>query len=363
MTHPISLALLTLTLAPAAPQADGWERVERRLGAMGTSLRLVVEAPDRPQALASSELAAQAVERAEARLSTWREGSELARLNRSPVGRSVELSPELARELAEARAIWQLTAGAFDPSVGGWVEAWGLRTGGRRPSAEEIDSARVPGGLAALTLEGERATRTSERLTLEEGGFGKGAGLDAAARALAGSRTRGWLDLGGQVLLFGAHDGPQAFGVADPLDRAREVVSVSIDAGSLATSGNSERGIVVAGERLGHLLDPRLGRPAPDFGSVTVHAAGGLRADALATGLFVLGAEAALELASREPGVAVLVLEPLPDGALRLRSAGTWAHAPEILDPRVRVEPYVPAARGDELPPTAGTPTTRESQR
>ena len=90
--------------------------------------------------------------------------------------------------------------------------------------------------------------------------------------------------------------------LADPRDRQRAVARIEIPSGSVATSGNSERGVVVDGRRIGHLLDPRTGRPAPDFGSLTVWAPTALEADCLATGLYVLGPEAALAWAERHPG-------------------------------------------------------------
>ncbi|HYV41467.1 MAG TPA: FAD:protein FMN transferase, partial [Thermoanaerobaculia bacterium] len=57
--------------------------------------------------------------------------------------------------------------------------------------------------------------------------------------------------------------------------------------------------IFVAGRRIGHLLDPRTGHPAPDFGSVTVVAPSAFAADILSTAFFVLGPEKGLELSRR----------------------------------------------------------------
>src|SRR5262245_26392913 len=124
----LPVALLPLLLGPSrqvpvppAASAHATEdtgRVERRLAAMGTWLELSVRAGDRAAALAGSERAVRALEACEARLSTWRDDSELARLNRAPVDEWQELSPELAADLARAREFWLATGGAFDPGLG-----------------------------------------------------------------------------------------------------------------------------------------------------------------------------------------------------------------------------------------------------
>jgi thiamine biosynthesis lipoprotein len=318
------------------PQSGAPVRLERHLAAMGTSLTIQVEAPDRATAVAASEAALRAVQACEERLSTWRDDSELARLNAAAVGEVFALSGPLRRDLELAREVHVQTGGAFDPAVGGLVEVWGLRTGGRVPGETELLAAQVPGGFAALRLEDGGAVRTHPGLRLEEGGFGKGVGLDEARAALvAAGASAATVDLGGQVLAFGSDF---AWEVAHPCEREHAVLRVEVPAGSLASSGNSERGLLVDGVRIGHLLDPRSGRPAPDFGSVTVWAADAARADALATGLFVLGPEAALALAARD-GLHVLVLEPCADGALRARATGHLARSAQPLDARVRLEP------------------------
>ena len=308
-----------LCLACAAPAPDPGEgRVLRRLTSMGTGLSVEVVAGDRAAALRASEQAVRALEGTEGRLSTWGEESELARLNAAPVGAPVELSAELASELGRARELWQRTDGAFDPGVGALVAAWDLRGSGRLPASGERAAALEASGLRHLTLEGARATRRHAGLSVEEGGFGKGAGLDHALDALraAGARSA-VLDLGGQVALLGT--GPFEVEVAHPRERDRVVLTLRVPAGSVATSGNSERGRVVDGTPVGHLLDPRNGVPAHDFGSVTVWAPSALDADALSTALFVLGPDAALELASQLPDVEALLLEVRPDGSISAR--------------------------------------------
>jgi len=329
----LAAGLLLSACASAPPRAA---TVERRVMSMGTSLEIEVEAADRAAALAASERALEALEAAEARLSTWREGTELARLNQAPAGEPQKLSPALARDLAAVRSCWEETAGAFDPAVGALVRAWGLRAGGRRPDEAERRAAVAAGDFAALRLEdGGIAVRERADLVLEEGGWGKGAGLADALSALerAGA-ARASLDLGGQVAVLGRG---WTVPVADPRCRDRSVAELSIDGGSVSTSGNSERGIVVEGERLGHILDPRTGAPAPDFGSLTVWTADPLRADCLSTGLYVLGPDWALAWAKAHPGVEVLVLETEGDRLRALASPGLRGRL-KSLDPEMEIE-------------------------
>jgi thiamine biosynthesis lipoprotein len=298
--------------------------VDRRLTIMGTSLDIHVEAADREHALLASERAVESLEAAEARLSTWRDDTELARLNAAPAGQPVALSPALARDLAAARRCWEETYGAFDPSVGRLVQAWGLRQGGPpggHPDPAELAEARATVGFDGLRLQADTATRERAGLVLEEGGFGKGAGLAEALATLSAdpSVRRAVLDLGGQVAVLG-RGGRETVRIADPRRRDRPVVALTVDGGSVSTSGNSERGITVDGQRLGHILDPRTGKPAPDFGSLTVWTADPLRADCLSTGLYIRGPQDALAWAVRMPDVQVIVLKPEGD---RLKAMAT----------------------------------------
>lgn len=329
-------ALLVLCAGPAAATALG-ERIERRVTAMGTGLSVEVEGDTRAAALSASEAALRAIAQVEARLSTWRADSELAQLNRAPVGELVAVSPALRADFELCERWWRITAGAFDPNVGALVAAWDLRGAGRIPTADELALARAAGDFAqgfALASGGIVRRRASARL--EEGGFGKGVGLDAALEAL---RERGVthavLDLGGQVARLG--QSRVRWSVAHPDRREQPALAWDFANGSIASSGNSERARVVGDRRIGHLLDPRSGEPAPDLGSVSVWAELAADADVLSTALFVMGPIAACELAAARSDFALVWLERAPQGLV--------AHASErlradltVLDASVRVE-------------------------
>tara|TARA_R110002096_G_scaffold304756_5_gene499692 strand:+ start:1144 stop:2331 length:1188 start_codon:yes stop_codon:yes gene_type:complete len=297
--------------------------VERIVVAMGTNLHLQVVAGSRAEALQASEAGLQAMAAVTARLSTWRDDSELSRLNRLRVGSYMDLSGALLEDLRKARWWQRATGGAFDPAVGALVDLYQLRDGGRWPSDQEVWACLPHCGLDQLQVIHGNAGRRVARLRIEEGGFGKGAGLDAAARAmLAAGATAVAMDFGGQVLRAGEHGAAgrmaagrmaAAYDIADPDERTRGVVRVRIESGSLATTANSERRLRVADENLGyrdmgHILDPRTGRPAKDFGSITVWAPDAFAADCLSTGLFVMGPDVALAWAEQREGIEVLVL-------------------------------------------------------
>ena len=266
---------------------------------MGTTLQIAVVARDRATALAASESAVRAVATADARLSTWSRGRELDTLNHAPPGTWLPLSPELVRDLEAAGHWWRESEGAFDPGVASLVAVWDLRGAGRVPLSGELEQARQSAGFGHLEVEAGRARRLDGAFGLDEGGFGKGVALgDAARAALAAGATCVELDFGGQLLISGECE-VRIVAVADPRDRDLVVATLHLRSGSVATSGASERFVEVDGEILGHILDPRTGRPAPNWGSVTVIADDPVVADCVATALFVMGPKLGLAWAEQ----------------------------------------------------------------
>ena len=299
------LATLFLTIAAATSDpCRGTDVLERTTYQMGTLLRVRVEAAERSCGSAAVEAALAEVARLEGVLSSWMLDSEIGRVNGAPPAATVELTPELASLLAEAGGWVEETRGAFDPAVGALIDAWDLRGAGRVPSAAELAGAKSTSGWHHAQLTPAAIRRGPAGWWLDTGAFGKGAALRAAATVLRSHGIeRAVLDFGGQLLVLGETE----VGVAHPRLRQEEVARVRAREGSVSTTSSSERFVEVEGGRLGHVLDPRTGRPVEAWGSVTVLAKDAVVADALSTALFVMGREAALEwAATREEGVLVL---------------------------------------------------------
>lgn len=270
---------------------------------MGTNLVITALAPDTRVAATAISAAFQAVRATDDLLSTWRDDTELSKLNRAPPGTPLALSPALTALLEEVRHFTLATGGAFDPAVGALVEAYDLRGKGRLPDPGSLQAALEATGFHRFELDARKfvARRLHPSAWIDSGGFGKGAALRAAAQALRRHGIRAAsLNFGGQVLVLGDASELSLVAVAHPARRHQPVLALRVRNASVSTSGQSERP--------GHILDPRTGAQVAPWGSVTVVARDPLTADILSTALFVLGPDQAWKWANQQGEVAVLLL-------------------------------------------------------
>lgn len=298
--------------APRAEPAPAPVWVERESYLMGTVLRGRVAAEGREAGLELLERVFERVRELEGVLSSWRDDSELARVNGAAPGAPVRVDPRLLALLEEASRWADTTGGAFDPAVGALVEAWDLRGAGRRPGDAELSRALAATGISRYTLDPRAGTVTRPDTAgwIDTGGFGKGAALREVQRLLeAGGAGPALFDFGGQILALGAPPGEAGWrvSVAHPSRRREAAEELVVRDRSVSTTSQSERWVEAGGERIGHVLDPRTGRPVPAWGSVTVVAGDALVADVLSTALFVMGPEEGMRWA-RGLGGAVGVL-------------------------------------------------------
>jgi thiamine biosynthesis lipoprotein len=310
MIRVLAVLALTASLAQGARPV----LVHRDVYLMGTRARLAVHADGQDAGQAMLERALTILEQTDRELSTWRDDSDISRLNRASIGVPWRASAELCRLFADLYEWSARTGGTFDPGIGALTSAWKIhdKERGAIPSAAELDRARGQSGLQYIDFDRGRCTLTRRAdVTIDVGAFGKGEALERVARDL---RSTPWMiDLGGQVSVGGPSppgDG-WTIDIAHPVHRDQGVMRLRLRSGSISTSGNSERAVHADGVRIGHILDPRTGAPASFAGSVVVWHERDLVADILSTALFVMGPEAGLEWAEAH-GIAVCYL--IPDG-------------------------------------------------
>lgn len=292
---------------------------------MGTSyqVRLALPCHDALLVGAARARVGAALADVDSRMSTYKPDSEVSQLNRRTGELPLMVSLDTMAVFEAAQEVSRITAGAFDVTVGGYVNAWGFGPTGSRGPVESRRLAWLGGavGHEGLLLDPrERSITKRHALTCADlSAIAKGYGVDQGARALDSLGVQDYMiEVGGEVRARGLrHDGqPWRIGIEQP---RREVprqarYAVPLRDLSMATSGDYRNCFEHDGRRYSHEIDPRTGSPISQrLSSVTVVARECAWADAMSTALIVLGPEEGLACALRL-GVAAYFVMAEPGG-------------------------------------------------
>lgn len=288
------------------------DSVIRTSAVMGTVVSMRVNLPDtwkstRVAAKAAIDECFKWFAKVESTCSRFEPQSELSLLSQM-VGVPVPVSELLFNLLHFAVGVAARTEGAFDPTVGGAMNARGF-TRNYRTGAVHSPGARADEGASyrdVVLSVGDRTVTLLRPLVLDLGAIAKGMAIDLAATALQGFESFS-VDAGGDVAVgkYNAAKAPWSVGIKHPRAPHTLIATVRTSDMAVCTSATYERGE--------HLVDPREpdnthGASANDaLLSATVVAPAAMVADALSTAAFVLGAAEGLALLEREGVQGMLV--------------------------------------------------------
>lgn len=285
---------------------------------LGTDVEIRVDG-EPEAALAADAAAVGEFERLNPVFTVYDESSELMRWRR---GETDDCSPELSEVLAAALRWHHASGGAFHPAIAPlrmrWLQAAAEDT---LPDAAELADLAAECAALPYSVEAGTVRRLGDCSSVDLNAIAKGYIVDrAAAVAFAVDGVDAvMINAGGDLRHHGA--GSVLVGIEDPanaFDNAPPRWRVQLAEAGLATSGAARRGFTVAGQWMGHVLDPRTGWPVVHTTSCSAIAADATTADALSTVLGVLLPDEALERAEAEGWACLLVG---PDGGARLSSA------------------------------------------
>ncbi|MBP5492442.1 MAG: FAD:protein FMN transferase [Clostridiales bacterium] len=280
--------------------------------ALDTFITLSADGNEAEEAVKAASSSLTALEK---RLSRHIEGSEIDNLNHSSFGSPVTLSDDVYALLSKTLDMASKTDGIFDPTVGALMDVWGWnKDPDRIPQQDRIDEALSTLDYSRIHLLDDHQAYVDEGTIVDLGGVAKGYIADALMQQMKKyDVVRIILDLGGNICGW-AKDRAIKVGVRSPKEESAMIAIVSVQEGSVITSGAYERYFEVDGKRYGHIMDTRTGYPVEsDMLSVTVITEDGTLGDILSTTLFACGKEEAMEL-SEQLGVHCILC--MQDGTL-----------------------------------------------
>ena len=271
---------------------------------MGTSYHITVIADQLPPDDLEQQIE-QLLAKVDNSMSTYKKDSEISQFNRLPVGQTMAISQEFAEVVKISRQIWQLSNGAFDPTIGPLVDLWGFGPDERHesiPSSKTIELTKAQIGFDSVVLDEYKLSKT-KAVSINLSAVAKGYAVDRVADLLEMLALPDYLvEIGGEIRVSGfnadgvawriAMEQPQLFA---EVDRVINITDIAV-----ATSGDYRNYFEKDGVRYSHTIDPVTGRPiVHNLASVTVLTQSCAEADAWATAFSVLGVEQSLKLAEQ----------------------------------------------------------------
>jgi len=295
----------------------GLVRVYDRQDKMGTFVSIIVYAESEEAGNMAIDAAYSRIDAIEEIATRFNNASELMILNdRSSLSGASE---ELYEMFEMAIEFGNLTDGAFDVTVMPLIDLWSYHPGADKQFWELTSEQQEENITAAMPLigygkivmgPGTNINYSVADMSCTLDGIAKGYAVDEALEVLANMGIEhALINAGGDIGTIGTKAGgdPWAIGMENPEDVSEFIIHVEVDGMAVATSGNYRR-FYDLNESVGHILDPSTGFSANGSMSVMIIAEDCTTADALATGVFVMGPVDGMALINSLDGVEALII-------------------------------------------------------
>ena len=226
----------------------------------------------------------------------------------------VVVDPELFDMISRALEVSTITKGAFDITFASLGDLWDFNKVPFTLPKESDIKARLPlVSYANVELDERKSTvflkKTGVRIGLK--GIAQGYAADKAAYVLQRKGLNNFIvSAGGDLMIMGRKkDKNWNVGIQDPFFPDTYLGTLPVSNKAVVTSGDYERGFWINDKYYHHIIDTKTGNPASECHQVTIIADYATYADALATGIFVLGPNVGLPLIEKMPGVDAVIID------------------------------------------------------
>lgn len=255
--------------------------------AMGTEFTVHLPQSDAQTAESIAGELREETRRLERQLSLYLPDSDLCYLNAHAHQQPVRVEPELFQLLQTCKSLYELTEGAFDPTVTPLLRLWGfVDKQFRVPEHEAIEQTlqRVGMELVLLEPEGRWVYYALPGVELSFGAIGKGWAVAQCVRILRALGVESALIDSGGSTLYALGAPPDAEGWQFRMPDGSETL---LRDAAVGVSGDTEQYFEANGVRYGHIIDPRTGYPAPPRPPIAVIGDDPVLCDALSTAVYI----------------------------------------------------------------------------
>ena len=247
-------------------------------------------------------------------MSTYDSSSNISKFNN---GYQIKVDSYFRDVYLKAFEVWTETNGAFDPTVGSLVNAYGFgpeEDNFNSLSDVNIDSLLKITGFDKIKLNDNGIlTKSDKNIALDFNAIAKGYTVDIISKYIEKQGAQNYLvEIGGEIMAKGfspRNNQPWKIGIDYPKSnsaKGNNYTTYLLINKAIATSGNYRhiKKDQVTGERFSHTIDPRTGKPVQsNILSASVIASDCAKADAWATALMVLDFEEGLNLVEKNQDI------------------------------------------------------------
>jgi thiamine biosynthesis lipoprotein len=329
----LGLALLVAGCVSTRQETGSAARYEFQQAEMGVPFRIVLYAFSKNAAEGAAAAAFARIGQLNAVMTDYDSDSELSRLSQtSGQNQEVPVSPELWLVLARSQDLAERSHGAFDVTVGPYVNLWRYaRRQGTMPDPARLAKARDAVGYTKMQLDsrGHTVKLLAPNMRLDLGGIAKGYAVDQALRTL-GRRgiTNALVSGGGDMAISGPPPGKPGWRVElPPLDATNAPLAryVMVSYVGISTSGDLFQRLEIDGTRYSHIIDPRTGMGLTDHRLVTVIAPDDFTADGLTKVMSVLKPKEAVKFIAKTPNAFVRIIRK-PGAKVEVYQSSGFGH-------------------------------------
>lgn len=264
------VAALPVLGAKASPSVENWRGV-----ALGADARIILDHPNAQQLIAE---AVQEIHRLENIFSLHLANSQLSQLNRD--GALLEPAFEMVELLSICSGLNARTKGAFDPTV---QSLWSLYArefaAGGSPDAAQIAQAKAVTGWERVSFSPTKVFYAKVGVAMTLNGVAQGFIADKVATYFRQNGVSNVLVDTGEIAALGLAPTGNPWQI-----RRNDVDGMSIPLSNAAIATSAPLGTVFdAGGTVGHIIDPRTGRPGGRWTDVSVISLSAAEADGLST--------------------------------------------------------------------------------